>query len=375
MLLVPGPVDVPDPVLKASAYVQNHRSAEFREIVRRSSELIAGFSDSTYGVMTTGSGTTAVESIIYSMIAPGEKVLAVSFGEFGNRMVDSLHRRGADPVVIAKDHGTVIEKGEITDAFNSNRNISSVFLVHNETGNGTAIHNLKEISGEANELGLKVFVDSVSGFGGSEIKAESWGIHAFASCSQKGLASVPGLGIVSISEAGEKYVRDGKDAPAYLDLRTSLKFLQKNETPFTPSTGSFRAMLAALMILQKETPEKRWARHHTTAAHVREELKKTGFELYGHEKNYSDTVVAFHPPYPASQLAEKFSARGTFISRGMGKNADDMVRVGLLGVVDDLKAARFLNDLWELTGIDRKAVPGDFPAESRIDQEIFDIDL
>lgn len=375
MLLVPGPVDVPDIVLKASAYVQNHRSAEFREIVRRTSEMISGFSDSRYGILTTGSGTTAVESIIYSMISPGERVLAVSFGEFGNRMIDSLRRRGADPVVIEKDHAGVLEKGQVSEVFSRNRDIKSIFMVHNETGNGTAIHNLKEITQEANELGLKVFVDSVSGFGGTEIKAESWGIHAFASCSQKGLASVPGLGIVGLSEEGEKYVLDSGDTPVYLDLKTSLRFLQKNETPFTPSTGSFRAMLAALMILDRETLEKRWARHHATASHVRNALKRTGFELYGNDRNFSDTVVAFRPPVPATELVHKFSERGTFISKGMGKYSDSMIRIGLLGVVDNFKAANFLNDLWDLTGVAEKIEPDEFPHDARLDPEIFNIEL
>lgn len=375
MLLVPGPVDVPEVVLKASAYVQNHRSAEFREIVRKSSDLLARFSDSKYGIMTTGSGTTAVESIVYSMIAPGEKVLAVTFGEFGNRMVDSLRRRGAEPVVLAKDHTGYLEKGEITDIVARNSDIKSVFLIHNETGNGTAIHNLREITEEANELGLKVFVDSVSGFGGSEIKAQSWGIHAIASCSQKGLASVPGIGIVCISEDGEKFVRDSGDSPVYLDLKTSLKFLQKDETPFTPSTGTFRALLAALMVLEKETPEKRWARHHASASHVREALKESGFELYGNHKNFSDTVVAFRPPVPASQLVGKFSERGIFISRGMGHFADSMVRVGLLGVVEPPKIAVFLNDLWEFSGKDRRTDASEFPQASGIDPGIFEIEL
>lgn len=375
MLLVPGPVDVPAVVLKASAYVQNHRSSEFRGIVKESSRILNGVADSKYSVMTTGSGTTAVESIIYSMISPGEEVLAVTFGEFGNRMVDSLRRRGAKPVVLQKDHTSILEKGEIPELARKNKGIRSVFLVHNETGNGTSIHNLKEITQEASELGLKVFVDSVSGFGASEIKASSWGIHAFASCSQKGLASVPGLGIVCIGEEGEKYVLDSGDNPVYLDLKTSIKFLQKDETPFTPSTGSFKAMLAALKVLEKETPERRWRRHHAAASFAREQLKETGFEIYGTEGNYSDTVVAFRPPVPAAELVKKFSERGIYISKGMGPLADSMIRAGLLGVVDSGKIATFLNELWDITGKDRRISVDDVPAEAALDPEIFQIEL
>lgn len=373
MLLIPGPVDVPEAVLKASAYVQNHRSEEFRNIVRRSQELLNTLSGSRHALMTTGSGTTAVESIIYSMISPKEEVLAVTFGEFGNRMVESLQRRGAVPAVLKKSHGEYLEKGEISDICRKNRNLKSVFLVQNETGNGTSIHNLRELAQEAGELGLKVFVDSVSGLGGMEIKADSWGIHAFASCSQKGLASVPGLGIVCIGEEGEKYVRDSRDVPAYMDLRTSLKFMAKFETPYTPSTGSFRALLAALLILQREGHENRWKRHQAAAGFVRASLEKSGLELYGNEKNFSDTVVAFRPSMPGSQLAGELSKRNIIVSRGMGTGADEMIRVGLLGVVDNIKIASFLNELWKIMGRDESVDADSLPSETRIDEDIYNI--
>ncbi|HKJ96391.1 MAG TPA: aminotransferase class V-fold PLP-dependent enzyme, partial [Thermoplasmataceae archaeon] len=218
MLLLPGPVDVPDEVLKASAYVQNHRSDEFRDIVRSSSDLLNRFADSSASVITTGSGTTAVESMLYSMTSRNEGVLAVTFGEFGGRLVESLNRHGCNVKVMEKSYSDTLEPGEIADYISKNKEIKTVCLIHNETGNGTSIYNLREAAREAKNLGMKVLVDSVSGFGSLEEKANSWGIDAIASCSQKGLASVPGLGMVSISEEGLGYVLESADVPKYMDL-------------------------------------------------------------------------------------------------------------------------------------------------------------
>ncbi len=373
MLLIPGPVDVPDEVLRSSAYVHNHRSHEFRDIVKEASERLKSLSGSGHALMTTGSGTTAVESIIYSMISPGENVLAVTFGEFGNRMVDSLKRRGAVPHILAKNEYERIETGEIQDIVRKNKEIRTIFLVHNETGNGTSIHNLDKITLEAKEMGLKVLVDSVSGFGASEIRTDRWGIDAFASCSQKGLASVPGLGIVCMSQEGEKYVLDSANMPAYLDLRITMNFMKKFETPYTPSTGSFRALLTALRILDREGAQSRWNRHHASASFVREKLKGMGLEIYGNPYNYSDTVVAFRPSMQSSELANKLAEKDIIVARGIGKQADLMIRIGLLGLVDNIKIAMFLNELYLIMGVEDRIDPEKMPAATRIDGKIFNL--
>lgn len=362
MLLIPGPVDVPEAVLKASAYVQNHRSQEFRDIVRNSSELLNKFADSTKTVITTGSGTTAVESMLYSMTQKGENVLSVQFGEFGGRLAESLERHGCRVDLMKKSYSETLEKGEITDRLSRNKDITTVCLIHNETGNGTSLKNLRELAKEAKDSGMKVLVDSVSGFGGMEVRANSWGIDAIASCSQKGLASVPGLGMISLSEEGLDYVRPDADVPKYMDLSVSLKFLEKDETPYTPSTGSFNALLTALQIADEEGMENRWERHSKAASYVRENIISGGSEMYGTEANYSDTVLAFKPPVPVLDLVSSMKEKGIQISKGMKDFSDKMIRVGLLGVVGYDKLEAFLNAYFEAVGSEKRVEASGMPS-------------
>lgn len=370
MLLLPGPVDVPEEVMKAAAYVQNHRSDEFREIVRSSADLMSKFADAEETVVTTGSGTTAVESMLYSMTAKGEEVLAVVFGEFGERLVESLERHGCKVHVIQKTYDQVLETGEISEYVSKHDRIDTVCLIHNETGNGTSIKNLREVTKEAKGLGLKVLVDSVSGFGGIEIKANSWGIDAIAACSQKGLASVPGLGMVSLSKEGISYVMKDADVPKYLDLSISLKFLEKDETPYTPATGPFSALNAALQVLEREGIENRWKRHTTASAFVRNNLIEAGAVMYGNEANYSDTVLSFNPSVPVKDVITHMKKADIQIAKGMKSYSEKMVRVGLLGVVDAEKIAAFLNTYFDAVGFAKTVEVSSIPYGVGFDQRI-----
>ena len=165
------------------------------------------------------------------------------------------------------------------------------------------------------------------------------------------------------------------DLPVYIDLRTSLEYLKKNETPFTPSTGSFRAIHVALRILEKEGLEKRWKRHTDAASFMRNFMKKNGFGVIGQEGNYSDTVVAVEPGMPVDDLVKKLAEKGIVISKGMVKDSFRFVRIGNMGIVDNIKVAAFLNTFSQISGLGVEVSPGDLPKSTAIDREILQMDF
>lgn len=348
MMLIPGPVEVSEKTMEASRLVTNHRSESFKNIVRNSEKLLNKFSDSTHSLMITGSGTLAVESMIYSFTKPKDNVLAVTFGEFGNRLIESSQRRGLKVHRINKSISEHLEVGEITDYVSSHREISSIFIIHNETGNGTAIKNLKNVVRESKENGLQVLVDGVSSFAGLPVKINEWGIDVMASCSQKGIASVPGIGIVFIGKEANESLIQSNDIPKYLDAKIGIDFLKKGETSFTPSTGAFNALHNALNELESETIDARNQRHAKIASFLRGKLKESGSKIYGNELNYSDTVIAFEPSIPATKLRAELLKRNIEVANGMGELNGKILRVGNMGLVSEKIAAEFINTYQEI---------------------------
>ena len=363
MLLLPGPVEVPRSVRDAATYLNNHRSADFKRLVRESEILLNKFLGAKRTVMITGSGTLAVEAMIFSFLNPSEKVLAVSSGEFGNRMVSSLRRRGCDVTEINLNGGTALKFSDIEEAVDKNKGITSLLLVHNETGNGTAIRDLKSITQRGRDLGLKILVDSVSGFCGYGLDVEEFGIDAVATCSQKGLASLPGLGIVSISEGGLELLGKNSDMPSYIDLSMSLKYLDRSETAFTPSVGTFAAAHRALEILSEETLERRIARHKACSAYLRKKLFANDISVFGNVDTFSDTVVTFYPRHRSQFVVEKLLAGSIQVARGMGEISSNTVRVGTMGMINSHFMLKFLNEYFSVDNVSDISTLEEMPKE------------
>ncbi|NON61920.1 alanine--glyoxylate aminotransferase family protein [Acidianus sp. RZ1] len=346
MILIPGPVNVPKSVMYEATKVVNHRSDRFREVVKSLEGLMNEHFDSSRTALLTGSGTLAVETMVFSLLKEKEKVVVLTYGEFSERLLDSVMRRKANPVVFRKDYGELFTLDEVKQIIEREKDADAVALVHNETSTGVAFRNLNEVAKVVKGSGKKFLVDSVSGFGAYELYVNRWGIDAVATGSQKALASVPGMGFVGVSDEALGEIND--DVPNYLSLNNSLKFQDKGETPFTPATGVFYASLKAAEILKAEGIERRWRRHEKCAYFLRDSLKKAEFSLLGNDTNFSNTVVAGFSPIDPGTLINELGKRGIEISGGMGKLKGKIVRIGILGVVDDRAVSRLLVTLSDI---------------------------
>jgi aspartate aminotransferase-like enzyme len=369
VMFIPGPVEVPKSVSAEASRVVNHRSELFRKVIRRLEEMLVDFSSSERVAILSGSGTLAVESMIYSLVSRGEKVIGFSYGEFGNRLLESIRRRGAELVEVRKPFAQTITIKDVREALDSHDDATAVALVHNETSAGTAVRNLREVTKEVKSRGKKVLVDSVSGFAAYEIMVEEWGIDAVATASQKALASVPGVSFVALSSESVRKLRQS-DVPSYLDLSLHLKFQDRGETPFTAAVGPVFASLRASEILKEEGLERRWRRHEACARFVRGVLEEWGMKLTGSEGDFSNTVVAvFHSP--AEDLVEGLRLRGIEVAKGVGEMSSKMIRIGLMGVVDYRGVNKLMKALADSLGFEYASKP---PEECRlpsfIEQEV-----
>ncbi len=369
MLLIPGPVEVPFSVSNAGSLVINHRSDKFRDIVRENQELLNKFSGAFKSVVVTGSGTLAVETMVFSLINEGQRVLSISYGNFGERLIDSIKRKTKNVEYLNYDELNV--ENLIADI--SERDFDLLFLVHNETSNGTAINDLNRIIKIVKSKGSKLLIDGVSGFGGYNITMD--GIYAMVTGSQKNIAAIPGTGIIFLSEeAYSDLMNNTSNVPFYLDLKTSLKFLNKNETAYTPSTGAFNSLNLALKILDREGFNNRIERIEKSSEFIRKKLMENDIKIFGSDDTYSNTVVCF---YNGNQdLIKKLNLNNITVSKGMGNMAEKTIRLGTMGVINNFYIKKFLDTYFKVAGINENIDENEIPKETVLPEFILnDINL
>lgn len=335
LLFIPGPVNVEEEVLLASAKpVINHRGESFHELFedtkRKLKEVLL-----TKGeiVIFTASGTGAVEALAANF-APGRKALVVNAGEFGTRLAEALRIHGADVVEVTAELGSAPELEAVVSRMDAVKP-DIVAFVYNDTSPGVRLSYARELSKEAKSRGALVLVDAVSAAGGDELQIDAWGIDALAGASQKCLAAPPGLSFVVLSEeAQENLSKEVKSV--YFDLRRYLEYSAKSETPFTPAVTLFYALNTALTRILSFGVQKWISMHVERAAALYRAFNALGLTPFVKEEYRSRTVLSFTVPPSVNAaefrraLAEKY---GIEIAGGLGKLKDRIVRVGVMGHV------------------------------------------
>ncbi len=336
VLLTPGPVMLHEDTLAAMArQVVSHRSEAFRRELDRLREYMERVAGGGTALVLTGSGTLAVESMAWSLVAPGEKVLVVVHGEFGERLAASLRARGAEVVEARQPRpGEPVALDVLLEEIEGG-GYAAVALVYTETSQGLSHRDVERIAEEAHAAGSLVLVDAVSAFAGEKVPRPGV-VDAIATASQKALAGPPGLSFVILGpSAGERLRSRGTPpgTPSYLDLAKVLRFhAERRETPYTPAVNLVYSMNKALELILEYGVEAWVERHRRRAERLYAALPRVGLEPLVENPGYRAwTVAAFKTPVPSSQVAEALAAHGIRVARGMGPLRDRVVRISTMG--------------------------------------------
>lgn len=341
-LMTPGPVEVPRRVLEAASKpVISHRCGEFRELLRRVTEglmEVFGLSDG-YVAVLAGSGTSAVDAMLWGFIGPGEKVLIVAHGLFGERIAESLRARGAAAEVLTpREPGGVVDPEDVGRVLEGG-GFKAVVLVHNETSMGVRYPWIRRVSEEAHESGALVLVDAVSSLAGDVFSMEEMGVDAAASCSHKAIAAPPGAGFVAVTSEAARLLRS--DVPPSLSVKRYVeKYRATGETPFTPPVNTLYAVSAALeRILVEYGLDKYIEMHRERAWRLYRGMPRGYRRVALSDETASVTVPAFWTPVPAGRVIAKALERGLRIAPGVGRYRERMVRIGVMGDIsmDDIE--------------------------------------
>jgi serine---pyruvate transaminase len=336
-LMAPGPTPVPPEVLAAGAQaVLHHRGPDFRALMRRTLERLQEVCRTRNDVLLfTASGSGAFESATVNLLSPGERVLAVIAGEFGERWANLGATYGADVQELRYQWGETPRPDDVR-ARVEETGAEVVFLVHSETSTGV-VADVQALAQAGREAGALPVVDAVSSLGAVPLETDAWGLDVVVSGSQKALMTPPGLSVVAVSPAAWERSARTPTPRFYFDWARLRASLETGTTPFTPAVSLVVALDTALGMLLDEGLEAAFARHAALGRACREGAKAMGLELFSPDEERSAVVTAILTPegVDARELVLALRERfGITVAGGHGELAPRMFRIGHIGYYD-----------------------------------------
>jgi serine---pyruvate transaminase len=335
-LLTPGPTPVPPEVLAVlSEPMIGHRTAEYRAVL---SEVLGRlqqvFRTSDDVVLLTASGTAAMESAVANICSPGDRVVVVSAGNFGERWVSMVDAYGVEADVIRYPWGETPSADDLAARLRELGGAKAVFVTHSETSTGV-VADVEALAAVANEAGALSVVDAVSSLGAVPLETEEWGIDVVATGSQKALMAPPGLAMVSVSQAAAE--ASSTSGRFYLDWARHRKAQAKPDAAFTPAVSLVIGLNVALGMILDTGLEETYDRHVRLGRACRAGAKAMGLELFSPDEDRSSVVTAIRMPEGIDGQEISSTVRkqlGVTLAGGQGDLRGKIVRIGHIGYVD-----------------------------------------
>jgi serine---pyruvate transaminase len=346
-LFTPGPTPVPPQVLAALAEpVLHHRAPDFRavyeRVLRRLQEVHRTESDV---LLFTSSGTGAFESAIANLTSPGDRVLAVAAGSFGERWASMARRFGCEVEELRYAWGETPSPEDLRAKLDAIDPVSLVFLVHSETSTGV-VSDVRRLAEVVREAGALAVVDAVSSLGAVPLEMDEWGLDVVVSGAQKALMTPPGLATAAVSDGVWQRVAAASNPRFYFDWERTRGAQERLDSSFTPAVSLVVALDVALGLLLEQGLEAAFERHVRLGRACRAGIKAMGLELFSPDEDRSAVVTAARMPdgFESSQLTLALRERhGVTIAGGQGELKQAIFRIGHIGWYDEFDVATALN--------------------------------
>ena len=346
-LFTPGPTPVPPQVLAALAEpVLHHRAPDFREVYARVLGRLKEVHRTESDVLLfTCSGTGAFESAIVNLCSPGERVLAVSAGSFGERWAAMARTYGCVVEELRYPWGETPTADDLRAKLAGIEPVSLVFLVHSETSTGV-VADIQALAAVARDAGALVVVDAVSSIGAVPLELDEWGLDVVVAGSQKALMTPPGLATAAVSDAAWEQVARSTLPSFYFDWERTRKAQGELDSAFTPAVSLIVALDVALGLLLEEGLENAFERHVRLGRACRAGIKAMGLELFSPDEDRSAVVTAARMPEGMDSRDLTLALRerhGVTIAGGQGELKHAIFRIGHIGWYDEFDIATALN--------------------------------
>jgi len=343
-LFTPGPT----PLLPAAQFAMaaadiHHRTPEFRALYERVLAQLKVFVGTKNDVLLlASSGTGAMEASVSNLTSPGDRVVVLSAGKFGERW-DSLAKAfGCQVDLVTVPYGETFSLDAIKKAIRSDTR--AVFVQATESSTG-ARHDIKAIAALLKDSGSEalLIVDGITGLGTTHLDIDAWGVDVIIGGSQKAVMIPPGLAYLSLSDRAWKATETSKNPRYYFDLRKERKNAQKGESSYTPAVALIAAMGAALDYIAAQAGGDLAAGRdalidnaETCAAMTRAAVQALGLKLFAPTAP-SAAATAILPPAGidsgiiVKELKRRFAA---VITNGQGEMKGQIFRIAHIGLFD-----------------------------------------
>jgi aspartate aminotransferase-like enzyme len=337
-LRTPGPTPIPHEVREAqSQQMIDHRGTEFGELLRETSAGLAELIGTSGEVLLiTGSGSGAMEAAVVNTLSPGDRVLVVTIGSFGDRFAKIAGAFGADVERFEVEWGSAASPDALRAHLDASDPYRAVLVTHNETSTGVAnpMRALADAVRSAPGEPLLI-VDGISGLGAMPFEMDAWGVDLVISASQKAWMASPGIAIAALSQRAVAAGTTARMPRVYWDLAEAREWAAKGQTPWTPAIAVLYGLRVGVQRLRAEGRERTWARHAAIARAVAAGLESLGLTLVAASEDRSATVTAAWLPEGIewAPFNADMRSRGLVIAGGQGKMSGRIFRFGHMGDV------------------------------------------
>ena len=338
-LRIPGPTPIPEEVLQAGAkQMINHRGPEFIALINDVTDKLKQlFQTKNDLFLLTASGTGGLEAAIVNTLSPGDKVLSVSIGVFGDRFASIAQQYGAQIIPLRFEWGKAADTDTIRRALQDDPEIKAVLVTHNETSTGVT-NDLASISSLVKEFDKLLLVDAISSLGSISLPVDDWHCDVAITGSQKGWMVPPGLAMVSVSKEAWRAHASAKMPRFYWDFTKAKSYLEKGQTPWTPAVSIIFGLSVALEMMFEEGLADIIARHARVSKAARDGIKALGLSLFADENYASNTVtaVAASDGLDSKKLVKILRTEHQVVLAGGQQSLDGKIfRIGHLGWVTE----------------------------------------
>ena len=340
-LMIPGPTPVPDPVLRmCSRPMINHRGPEFAQMQEEINEGLKRTFQTKGEVLTlTASGSGGMEAAIVNVLSPGDLVLSLSIGAFGERFAKIAQAYGAQVEKMEFEWGKAVDPQQVAERLKQDgkSEIKAVLVTHNETSTGIT-NDLAAIAQVVQAHGALILVDCVSSLVAIDCQTDAWGLDVTVAASQKAFMIPPGLAFVAMSDRAWEANKQAQMPRFYWDFQAAMDYLANGQTPFTPALPQYFGLREGLKILEAEGLQNCFQRHRRLGSAVRAGAQALGLSLFADPAHASNAVTAINGPEGVSAddlrklLLNKY---GVVLAGGQGKLKGKIFRIGHLGYVNE----------------------------------------